>query len=333
MRYQKWLITMLLITLAATVITGCGKTEKEIYSGTVETTQYNLQSQITGQVLEVKAAEGQRIKAGDLVAVLDIGENQYRVDQAVAALENAKAVLAKLQKGARQEQVAQARDTAVQLKATVDGAAKSLAYREQNLTRLQQLFADGAATRQQVDDADNQVVLACTKLQEAQAQYRAAQDQLRLLQNGETVETIAAAKANVAQAEAALAAAQSQAKKAEIYAVTGGTVIHRVLESGEMAMPGSTVITVADLSNLWVKVYLPERQLAKIKLAQSVKVTSDAYPNRTFQGKVIWIADEAEFTPKNVATKEAKEDVVFAVKVKIDAAQQLKPGMTVDVEF
>jgi len=322
------LVGLLLLTML-----GCGRSDDWQFAGTVEATQYNLQAEVGGQVLQVKVAEGDLLRPGDLVAVLETSGMQHQVDQALAAVANAKAQLQELQKGARPEQLAQARENVRQAKAAVEGAQENLVYRQRNLQRVQELFSEGAVTQQQVDDAQAQVDAAAAQLASLEAQARAATEQLRLLENGATAEAIAAAKANVAQAEAALAAAQSQVEKAEIRALVAGRVVHRHLNPGEMAVPGSVVVTLADLNDLWVKVYLPERDLAKVKLGQKAKLKSAAYPDQTFTGKVVFIAQEAEFTPKNIATKEAKEDTVFAVKVQIKADGKLKPGMTMDVDL
>jgi len=108
-------------------------------------------------------------------------------------------------------------------------------------------------------------------------------------------------------------------------------VIERPVHVGEVALPGAPLLTVADLDNLTLTLYVPENELGKIHLGETVSVTVDAYPGRIFTGTIITIAGEAEFTPKNVQTREKRVNMVFAVKVKLpNPDHALKPGMPAD---
>lgn len=113
-----------------------------------------------------------------------------------------------------------------------------------------------------------------------------------------------------------------------------GVVLERLIEPGEFAPPGSTVIVVGQLDDMTLKVYVPENRYGEIQLGQSYPVTVDSFPNETFQGKVTVISDKAEFTPRNVQTKDSRQTTVYAVKLALaPSGGKLKPGMPADVTF
>jgi multidrug resistance efflux pump len=132
-------------------------------------------------------------------------------------------------------------------------------------------------------------------------------------------------------AQAALDTLLVQASKFTLTSPITGLVLERPVHVGEVAMPGAPLMTLADLENLTLTVYVPEDQLGQVRIGQLVEVTVDAYPQRTFEGTVSFIASQAEFTPKNVQTREERVSMVFAVKVKLpNPDHALKPGMPAD---
>lgn len=161
----------------------------------------------------------------------------------------------------------------------------------------------------------DQLALAEDRLQAAQAQLEAAQ-------------------ANLAAAEAALESANLQIAKAELTAPVTGTVLYRNIEPGEIATPNATLIVLAQLDNLTITVYLPEDRYGQVKLDDSAEVRVDSFPGETFAATVARIADEAEFTPRNVQTGEGRRTTVFAIELRLDDPEgKLKPGMPADVSF
>jgi len=175
---------------------------------------------------------------------------------------------------------------------------------------------------------------ALAALAQAGAQLGAAQAQVDGLRAGATREQIAALEARVTQAQAALDSLLTQRGMMTIASPVDGTVVNVVAHPGEVAAPGAPLLTVADLSELYLNVYLPETQIGRVHLGQGVQVAVDSFPGRFFEGQVIYIASRAEFTPRNVATKEERVNLVFAVEVRLpndDGA--LKPGMPADAVF
>jgi len=158
-----------------------------------------------------------------------------------------------------------------------------------------------------------------------------AQAQVEGLQMGATPEQIAAMEAQVAMARAALQTLEVQATKFTLRAPIAGLVLEQPVHVGEVALPGAPQMTLGNLDKLTLTVYVPEDQLGQVQLGQAVSVTVDAYPERVFPGTVTFIASKAEFTPKNVQTREERVNMVFAVKVSLpNPDHALKPGMPAD---
>jgi multidrug efflux pump subunit AcrA (membrane-fusion protein) len=176
------------------------------------------------------------------------------------------------------------------------------------------------------------------QIAQAEAQYKAAeasvgmaQAQLDGLKAGATAEEIAIAKAQVEQARAALAKLAVQRDKQTISAPVGGVVLEVNAHEGELAIPGGTMLTLGDLDHVSLTVYVPEDKLGQVKIGQTVAVSVDSFPGQTFEGTIVRIANEAEFTPRNVQTKEERVNMVFAVEVRIpNSDHALKPGLPAD---
>jgi HlyD family secretion protein len=195
---------------------------------------------------------------------------------------------------------------------------------EASLTHLYSQRQNPQAFEAQADQAR-------AALAQADAQVLAAQARLDGLRSGATTEQIAALQARADQAQAALNALLSSRAARTILAPADGVLLDVVAHPGEIAAPGATLLTLADLSQVRLNVYVPEPRLGQVHLGQSVQVTVDSFPDRLFQGRVTRIADRAEFTPRNVATREERANLVFAVEIDLpnkDGA--LKPGMPAD---
>lgn len=192
------------------------------------------------------------------------------------------------------------------------------------LTELQRQEANPLDLQAQVDAAKAQYEVASAAVEVARAQVEG-------LKLGATPEQIAAAEAQVAVARSALAAVRVQLEKLTLKAPISGLVLERPVHVGEVAVPGSPLLTLADLGKSTLTIYVPEGQLGKVQLGQPVSVTVDAYPERVFPGTVDFISSQAEFTPKNVQTQAERVNMVFAVKVRLpNQDHALKPGMPAD---
>lgn len=195
----------------------------------------------------------------------------------------------------------------------------------------QQNLNDLLAMRDNPQQANVQVVQAAAAYQQAIAAVKMARANLDMARAGATEEQIDVARSGVEQAHAALDALKVQRQKYTLHAPSDGMVVERIVYEGENALPGTTLLTLGNLDTVDLTIYIPEPDVGKVSLEQPVKVSVDSFPGETFPGQVVWISDKAEFTPKNVQTKEERVNTVFAVKVRIpNPDHKLKPGMPAD---
>lgn len=282
----------------------------------------------------------------------DLAPLKAQVDNARAAVNQAQAAYDKIG-GASNPNIALAPQTKALEQATNNYTAALAAYNnalthptaselaaaqaqvDNARAALDRLTADDAqlaAAQAQVDNAQavvNRLTPDNAQLAAAQAQVDSAQAALNRLTP--TQETLDVARSQVKQAQAALDVLSVQLAKTKIVAASDGVVTRRASNPGELASPGSALLTLSRLDPVELTVYVPETRLGQIQLGNQVKVSVDSFPGRTFDGTVVYISDEAEFTPRNVQTKEERVNTVFAVKVSIpNASLELKPGMPAD---
>lgn len=328
---------VLVFFLSLFSVTGCEKNNNNASleaSGTIEADEVNLIAEIGGKITEIMISEGQLIKSGALAGHIDSTIPSLQVQQAEAAVKAARAKAKETRSGSRTQLIQQARASVQQISALMNGAKKSMENAEENLRRIQTLYEGGAATEAQLTAAQTQSDVAGSQYQAYAAQYKAAREQLDLLQSGATTETITITDAGLAQAEAQLAIAKANLSKTALVAPLSGTVSSVNINKGEVVMPGAQIATIANLSNLWITVYIPEKNMGMVKIGQKAEITVDPYPDKIFAGEVTYISPQAEFTPKNLQTKEERVNMVFAVKIKIKEGQELlKPGLPADVRF
>jgi HlyD family secretion protein len=188
--------------------------------------------------------------------------------------------------------------------------------------------------RENPQDLDAQVIEAKGRYETAQAGVERAQANLDGLREGASEEEIAALEARVSQTQAGLRTLLRQREKLTITAPVGGLVLDLAIQEGELAAPGSPLLTLGTLDDAKLTVYVPEARLGEVDLGQTVDVRVDSFPDRAFQGEVIAIASEYEFTPRNVQTKEERVHMVFGVRIRVpNPDHALKPGVPADAYF
>lgn len=287
-------------------------------SGTVDATEIAASFRVPGILIKRPVDEGSRVKPGELLAALDERETVARLHQTEAAQQAAQARLKDMQQGYRPQEIAEARAQAEQARA-------NLSNLQEEARRSEALFR-GGATSQQRRDKDR------TAAEVAAQQLSAVQERLKLLQSGYRPETINAARAQLGEAQAAVEAASVARADLQIKSTVDGVVTRTHAEVGETLGAGRPVVTVTDISRPWVRVYIPENQIGKVRLGAAAKVKVDTFPDRKFDGRVSYVSSQAEFTPKNVQTQEERVKLVFAVNVTLENRDgTLKPGMPADV--
>jgi HlyD family secretion protein len=289
-------------------------------TGTVEATQVDLSAKITGRVVELLVREGQPVERGQLLARLDDTELAAEVRRAEAALATAEAQLRDLLAGPRQQEIEQAR-------AALRNATVTREWTARELRRVRELFGKDLVAAQEVDRAQQAYEVAV-------ANEVAARERLALVEAGPRPHEVEAARARVAEARAALTLAQARLAEARLVSPITGLVLRKNVEVGETVNPGVSILTLMDPRDLWVRAYVPEIDIGRVKLGQEARITVDAYPGRAFAGTVSEIASEAEFTPKNVQTRKERVNLVFRIKIAVrNPDGVLKPGMPADAEI
>jgi HlyD family secretion protein len=342
------------------------------YSGTVETREIQIGSKIGGRVTEVPVEEGQMVKAGTTLVRFECDELKAQRAQAEASLQQAQADLGKMLRGNRPEEITQAEATAHaqqaaleaarngprrqeidQAQADYSAASADATNAEVTYKRMEKLIATDTISRQQFDDAQNkrdaaaqraesarqrlELLQAGTRAEDlnaAEARYKQAQAAAVLARKGFRKEDIDAARGRFGEAQGRVAELDARLREAELIAPSDAVVEVVSVRPGDLVPAGRIVITLLEASQLWVKVYIPETDLAHVQLGQHATVRVDSFGNRAFAGHVGQIASQAEFLPRNVQTKSDREHEVFGVKVYVDNSQQiLKSGMSAMVRL
>jgi HlyD family secretion protein len=342
------------------------------YSGTVETREIQIGSKVGGRVTEAAVEEGQLVKAGSVLVRFECDELTAQRAQAAAALEQAQADLDKMVRGNRPEEIVQAEATAraqkaaleearngprrqeiEQAKADYKAAAADATNAEVFYGRMEKLVAADTISRQQFDDARDKRDAAAQRAESAQqrlalleagtrtedlnaaeAKFTQAAAGAALARKGFRKEDIGAARGRMAAAQGRVAELDARLREAELRAPADAVVEVMSVRPGDLVQAGRIVITMLEASQLWVKVYVPETDLAHVRVGQKATVRVDSFGGRAFEAHVGQIASQAQFLPRNVQTKSDREHQVFGVKVYVDNPQgALKSGMSARVRL
>ncbi len=313
---------LLLLVFTFTII-ACNGNEDDHYikaTGTIESTNITVSSKSAGEIISIFADEGDLIKAGDTILVIDNEAIVYQLDQAVAAEQIAEAQLSLMIKGARSEDINQAEEMMKQNEANYN-LAKS------DHSRYTKLWESKAITQKQYEEI-------VTRLQIAHAQYNVAKENYEKVKKIFRPEEIDQAKANLKKAKASVELLKKNIRDCYVISPTNGFIVKKYVEVGETVTPMTSLVNISDLSTVNLIIYVSETELGKVKLGQKVEISMDTYPDKIYEGKIIFISPEAEFTPKNIQTNDERTKLVFAVKIEIPNRNfELKPGMPADAKI
>jgi HlyD family secretion protein len=286
-------------------------------SGTIEAREINIASKVGGQIRELRVDEGDPVKQGDVLALIDHDSLDIQLRQAEAGTELALAQLDLLRKGARVEDIRQGEEALRQAEAGLKVASD-------DAKRMRELAAKGSVTIKQRDDAEARETVSL-------AQAASAREALAKLNRLARPEEVRAAEARMNQARASADLLRKTIDDCTIVSSVSGIITGRPVEAGELIGPGITILTVSVLDSVHVMIYVPETDLGRIRLGQEAVVAIDSSPGRAFAGRVTYISPQAEFTPKNVQTREDRVKLVYGVKIEIPNGDgTLKPGMPAD---
>jgi membrane fusion protein YbhG len=287
-------------------------------SGHVEATEVRISTKVSGRLHSLAVREGDKVAAGQVLGEIDLTDLKLSLVQARAERDGADAELRLRLAGARAEDVAE-------LQAQMASVQVDLEAAERDLARMQGLLDKGSGTLKARDDARTHRDTTAARLQ-------AMGQALARLRAGSRPQEIDGARAKLAVMEARIALMEQQVRDATLQSPVTGVVTEKVAEAGELLQVGSLVCVVTDVVNPWLNVYVGEPDLPRIRLGQEAEVVTD--DGQVRKGRVTFIASQAEFTPKNVQTRDERVKLVFKVKVGLDNADGLfKPGMPAEARL
>lgn len=305
------------------LISGCGNSHENnsiTASGTIESVNITISSKTSGTITKLNFREGDRIKKGDLLAEIGHDLLDIQLRQAEAGVELAYAQLKLLRSGARKEDIKQSEDLLKQAKINLELA-------KLDKERATELYKQDAATKKLYDDAIGRYDLSLT-------QYNSAKENLSKVRSIIRPEEIESAEANLKKAVSGVDLLKQYIEDCSIYAPADGFVSKKFVEEGETTVPGASLLRLSNLETVNLVIYISETELSKVKLGQDAEIKIDAFKDKTYNGKIIFISPEAEFTPKNIQTPEERTKLVFAVKIEIPNPQfELKPGLPADAKI
>ncbi|MEI6209468.1 MAG: efflux RND transporter periplasmic adaptor subunit, partial [Desulfuromonadales bacterium] len=283
-------------------------------SGTVEVTSVDVSFTIAGRLAERMVDEGQVVKAGQPVGRLEDEELKEERNGRSAEERASKAAVADLEAGSRREEIAQGSAVLARMRSDAERLAREAA-------RAEELFKREVIPFKELD-------AACTGRDAAAAAVREAEQHLKLLMAGPRPDTVRQARARAEAASAGRALAETRLSRSILSSPLAGLVLSKHAEPGEMLAAGAPVVTIGRMDEVWLRGYIPEAELGRVKVGQPARVTVDTWPGRNFEGRVSFIASETEFTPKNVQTEKERVKLVYRIKITLPNPKgELKPGM------
>lgn len=311
---------ILYIILTIIIFNGCGGNDEHNsieVTGTIEATNVIISSKAAGEVISILKDEGDKVSIGDTLLIIDPKTIKIKLREAEALLASAEAQYELVRNGARKEDIQQAEQLLKQSEVNLNTA-------HNDKVRFENLYQSKSISKKQYEDA-------VAKYELALSQFNSAKENYSKIKNISRPEELKLAKANVERLKANVDLIKKSLDDCYVTSPINGIVVKRFVEAGETVANLSSLIKISDLSQVELMVYVNEVDLPKIKLGQLVDVRVDAFPDKSYKGEIIFISPEAEFTPKNIQTKEERTKLVFAVKVKIDNQYyELKSGIPAD---
>ncbi len=330
MKDMKKIIRPVLFTLIAVIAAwlsihlwmqhSAGKNGGLTLYGNVDIRQVNLGFRVSGRIGKMLFEEGDKVKVGDVLAILDKKPYEDSLNLSQAQIEELTAIFEKLKSGYREEEIAKE-------KANVAERRASYELQEKNLERAKTLYEKNVISRQAYDEV-------FARWNETKAALDSANEYLNLVNRGYRKEEIIAAKAILRGAEARLEQAKTSLADTEIKSPSDGIILTRVMEAGAIVATGQTVYTLSLTDPVWVRAYVSEPDLGKIHGGMPAKIYTESAPGKPYDGHIGFISPEAEFTPKSVETPELRASLVYRLRIIADNPDRgLLQGMPVTVRL
>jgi HlyD family secretion protein len=304
------------------------------YSGTIQGREIIITSQVSGQVKEIIKNEGEQVNENDLILQVEDTDYQQNYLKAEAALKIAQAKLAEGTKGSTHAELQKA---LAQINQAEAGTAALILKKDQlaqDYLKFEQLYQSGGISQKDLEKLALEINILDEQINASKKQEESAYWQLKIMESGARDEIIQSLEAQLQAAKSDLLLAENKIQHTKITSPIQGRISGMFLDKGENLNIGTPVLSIIDPQDLWVRVYIPEDEIGKIFINQEAQLTVNTFPDEIFTGKVTQISDQAQFTPKNVQTKDQRTSTVFPVKIQISGGfDQLKPGITADVKM
>jgi HlyD family secretion protein len=286
-------------------------------SGIIEVTEVDVAFEVPGTIAERYVDEGALLDKGEPIARLDDKEYRLQVERAMAAKNGAEAHYRLLLKGPREQEI----DEAL---AAVEAADSAYDTQQREFERAKALYDRQVVSRSEFDKVSS-------AFSAARATRDRAHAQLDMLKEGYRTEEVEEGRARLREAEKTLELAELNLSRCQLFTPLAGRVLSKNREAGETVPAGASIVTLGDLTRPWLNLYIGERDLGKVSLGMKADVTVDSFPTQPFPGKVSFISDKAEFTPKNIQTQDERVKLVYRIKIEVENRNDaLKPGMPAD---
>jgi len=335
---NRFILVLAALVIAAAALASAGCREKPPadrvrVSGYVEATEVRIAPEVGGRLIDLRVAEGDRVKAGDVIAQLDTADIALALQRAAAERLGADAQLRLLVAGARQEDIRQAEAQLAAAEADLAASRQEVASAERDLQRFESLLASNSGAEKPRDDAATRRDVGRDRVKAGEQRVRAAGETVARLKAGARPEEIDGARARLAGVDAQIATLEKAQHDATVVAPVSGMVTQKLVDEGELLAPRTPIVVVTDLDEVWANVYVDEPLVPRVTLGQAATVFTDA-GGAGIEGKVTFISPKAEFTPRNVQTAEERSKLVFRVKVTVKNEKGvLKQGMPVEAEI
>ena len=328
---SKWklMFTLLVVCL---FLTACHTETINYYTGTVESDRYTAMTSLSGEVVAVYVEEGDQVKQGELLALIDTSALEIEKKRLESVLAGSEADLAQILKGAREEEVNQIRQQIEQQKDQIAILQDQLNHTFADYDTIKSLYDSGAATKNELDDAELLKMNAISKRDQAKSQKALLEENLNLVLQGATEEEVLSAQSRVDSAKWAVESVVDKMSNAQIRANHDGIIETIYFNLGEEYPMMSKFADITDAETLKVRIFVEELNLHKVAVGSEVTLKVDYDESLKLKGIVEFMSSEGEFTPKNLESKENRQEVVYETRVRINNTDgKLRPGMLIDI--
>lgn len=307
---------------------------KVILSNSIEAKDVKVSSKVGGRISNIYIKEGDKVQKGQKLLELEGDEIVAQLNQAKANLKKSQSDLQDLKKGARSQEIAQAIAHTLKTKAILEQAKIKHENALADFKRMEQLFNEGAISKQIFDRFQTQKDIAEKEIINYEQEYIKAKENEDLIKEGTRKDQLNSLVAQVEYYKAKVTELKKYVSELTVISPLAGEISSFDLKIGEVINGNQSLLTVTDLTDIYVRVYIPGNKLEKVKLQQKIKIKADSFPKDLFSGYISYIGAQAEYTPRNIQTPEERTKLVYPVKVQIQNKEnKLRDGMYVTIEL